>query len=86
MIRISHFTIIVSGLYHDSVLIICLIPNAVHKKSTCRKVSRKGKEKSGTRNPGLDQKRSTLDQNWSNPKIFFLRFLLRCFCPNFYFS
>ena len=71
MIRISHFTIIVSGLYHDSVLIICLISNAVHKKSTCMKVSRKGKEKSGTRNPGLDQKRSTLDQNWSNPKIIF---------------
>ena len=73
MIRISHFTIIVSGLYRDSVLIICLIPNAVHKRSTCMKVSRKGKEKSGTRNPGLDQEE-------------ILRFLLRCFCPNFYFS
>ena len=30
--------------------------------------------KNSTRNPGLDQKWSTLDQNWSNPKIFFWDF------------
>ena len=57
-----------------------------------------------TRNPGLDQKWSTLDQiwstldqKWSNPKCqvgpelvqpqnIFLRFLVRNFCPKFYFS
>ena len=32
------------------------------------------------------QKWSTLDQIWSNPKMIFLRFLLRFFCPKFYVS
>ena len=29
-------------------------------------------EYNSTRNPRVDQKWSTLDQNWSNPKIYFL--------------
>ena len=35
-----------------------------------------------TRNPGLDQKWSTLDQNWSNPKIFFWDFWSGIFAQN----
>ena len=36
-----------------------------------------------TRNPGLDQKWSTLDQKWSNPKIFFWDFWSGIFAQNF---
>ena len=35
-----------------------------------------------TRKPGLDQKWSTLDQNWSNPKIFFWDFWSGIFAQN----
>ena len=35
-----------------------------------------------TRNPGLDQIWSTLDQNWSNPKIFFWDFWSGFFAKN----